>query len=180
MAEYIIQDTTLTAIADSIREKTGSSDLIPVPDMASLISNIEAGGFKFNGNTVYGGVIVPSTDGNTITLLENATDVLADVNVGNVAAVPNLAMVFLMDDYGTSTYETIAVIQNHGIVSSDEQYSVYTHVYINSSGTLTVSKGTALGCYNDCRVSVNGNSIIAKSTYYFRAGKRYGWIILKY
>ena len=44
MAEYIIQDTTLIGIADSIRAKTGKTDSIPVPDMRSQIDSIPLGG----------------------------------------------------------------------------------------------------------------------------------------
>lgn len=43
MAEYLIQDSTLTAIADAIREKSGASDPIAVPDMAAQISAITTG-----------------------------------------------------------------------------------------------------------------------------------------
>lgn len=44
MAEYIIQETTLTDIADAIREKDGSTDPIKVSDMATAISEIPSGG----------------------------------------------------------------------------------------------------------------------------------------
>lgn len=44
MAEYLIKDTTLTAIADVIRAKTGTSDTIAVTDMATKIEAIESGG----------------------------------------------------------------------------------------------------------------------------------------
>ena len=44
MAEYLIQDTTLTGIADAIREKTGGTDPVAVSDMAGKIAEIEAGG----------------------------------------------------------------------------------------------------------------------------------------
>lgn len=40
MAEYLIQDTTLTEIADAIRAKTGSSDSVAVSGMASQIEGI--------------------------------------------------------------------------------------------------------------------------------------------
>ena len=40
MADYLIQDTTLTAIADSIRAKTGKTSEIFVSDMASEIDKI--------------------------------------------------------------------------------------------------------------------------------------------
>ena len=44
MAEYLIQDTTLTGIADAIREKTGGTDPVAVSDMAGKIAEIKAGG----------------------------------------------------------------------------------------------------------------------------------------
>lgn len=44
MADYLIQDTTLTGIADAIRGKTGGADPIPVSGMAGAISGIQTGG----------------------------------------------------------------------------------------------------------------------------------------
>lgn len=44
MVEYKIKSDTLTAIADAIREKEGSTDFIPVTDMAARISTIKTGG----------------------------------------------------------------------------------------------------------------------------------------
>ena len=43
MAEYIIQDTTLTAIGDAIRAKTGSTELIAPENMPTEIENIQSG-----------------------------------------------------------------------------------------------------------------------------------------
>lgn len=43
MAKIFIEETTLTAIGDAIREKEGSSALVPVNDMASRISAIQGG-----------------------------------------------------------------------------------------------------------------------------------------
>ena len=43
MSEYLIQDTTLTAIADAIREKTGGTDQMTPDQMATEISNIKSG-----------------------------------------------------------------------------------------------------------------------------------------
>lgn len=40
MAEYLIQDTTLTAIANAIREKSGNNDSIAVSEFASMILGI--------------------------------------------------------------------------------------------------------------------------------------------
>lgn len=44
MAEYLIQDTTLTGIADAIRGKTGGTDPVAVSDMAAQIEGIQTGG----------------------------------------------------------------------------------------------------------------------------------------
>ena len=44
MSEYLIQDTTLTGIADAIRGKTGGTGPVAVSDMAAQIEGIEAGG----------------------------------------------------------------------------------------------------------------------------------------
>lgn len=43
MAKYSIEDTTLTGIADAIREKTGGSEEIKVEDMAGKIGEISGG-----------------------------------------------------------------------------------------------------------------------------------------
>ena len=43
MAKVFIQESTLTAIGDAIRGKEGTSELIPVNDMATRISAIETG-----------------------------------------------------------------------------------------------------------------------------------------
>lgn len=44
MAKYVIEDTTLTGIADAIRGKTGTTDPIAVTDMAAQIEAITGGG----------------------------------------------------------------------------------------------------------------------------------------
>lgn len=44
MAKVFIEETTLTAIGDAIREKEGTTELVPVNDMATRISAIETGG----------------------------------------------------------------------------------------------------------------------------------------
>ena len=44
MAKVLIEETTLTAIGDAIRGKEGTTDLVPVNDMATRISAIQGGG----------------------------------------------------------------------------------------------------------------------------------------
>ena len=52
MAEYLINDTTLEDIADSIRAKDGTSADIQVSDYATRIQNIPSGE-TFYGDTFY-------------------------------------------------------------------------------------------------------------------------------
>lgn len=51
MANYVIQDTTLTNIADAIREKNGSEDTYKPAEMAEAISAIKAGGSEITIRT---------------------------------------------------------------------------------------------------------------------------------
>ena len=53
MAEYLIQDTTLTAIADAIRAKTGGTERIPPENMPAVIEGIESGGSAVNVKCAY-------------------------------------------------------------------------------------------------------------------------------
>ena len=63
MSKYVIEDTTLTAIADAVREKAGTEDLILVSELPTAIANIPTGGgggeelpeeaFIITGNCMY-------------------------------------------------------------------------------------------------------------------------------
>ena len=44
MSEYLIQDTTLSAIADAIRAKTGTAEQLTPEQMIAAITNIQSGG----------------------------------------------------------------------------------------------------------------------------------------
>ncbi len=44
MSKYVIEDTTLTSIADAVREKSGTSELIKVSDIPTAIAGIPSGG----------------------------------------------------------------------------------------------------------------------------------------
>ena len=45
--KYLIEEATLTGIADAVREKKGTSDLIQVSNLATEISNIQGGGGEY-------------------------------------------------------------------------------------------------------------------------------------
>lgn len=44
MGKYLIDETTLTGIADAIREKSGKLESIPVTNYATEIANLPTGG----------------------------------------------------------------------------------------------------------------------------------------
>ena len=70
MAKYAIEDTTLTGIADAIREKTGGTEEIAVSSMAAEIGAIETG-----GGVEYEEVSVSGTSGTIYYSLERVTSV---------------------------------------------------------------------------------------------------------
>lgn len=60
MAKYTINDTTLVAIADAIRAKSGTTDGIDPANMAALIAAIEVGGGG-GGDFLYGTITPTET-----------------------------------------------------------------------------------------------------------------------
>jgi hypothetical protein len=44
MSKVFIEESTLTAIGDAIREKNGTTDMIAPLDMATVITNLPSGG----------------------------------------------------------------------------------------------------------------------------------------
>lgn len=63
MAEYLVQDTSLTAVADAIRERGGTTAPLSFPDgMASAIRGIQNGGGDLSSVDVYIADFTSSTD----------------------------------------------------------------------------------------------------------------------
>ncbi len=59
---YLINDSTLTGIAEAIRDKVSSSEMINPTDMPELIRGIESGGKTINGACVDNDTPVVVTD----------------------------------------------------------------------------------------------------------------------
>lgn len=54
MAEYLVQGTSLTTVADAIREKGGTTAPLSFPDgMAEAVRNIQSGGGDLSAIDVY-------------------------------------------------------------------------------------------------------------------------------
>lgn len=155
MAEYLIQDTTLAAIADAIRLKTGKTEAIPVSDMANEISNISVDGgdvvlryitfMSYDGTVEYGKKAVvygddcgdPVTFGLFDTPIRESTQQY-DFTFAGWASEPNGGMNanILKDVRSNKT-----VYAN--FISTVRYYTIY--FYDNDGTTLLTTKSVAYG-----------------------------------
>lgn len=99
MAEYLIQDNTLTDIADAIREKTNTTESIMPIDFAALIKSISGGdgsGLKLRETPLAKtGTFKPTS--------ETAVTITHDLGV-----VPDYVMISMLNDpIGTIPYVTL-------------------------------------------------------------------------
>ena len=76
----------LTAIADAIREKTETTDLLKLDDMPTAISNIEAGGGKYAPRYVYQAITFQNYTGSE---LDHETQMLDTTNFKDMANMFN-------------------------------------------------------------------------------------------
>lgn len=78
MAEYLVQDTSLTAVADAIREKGGTTAPLSFPaGMAEAVRNIQSGG-DLSSVDVY---IADFTSNADLTITAGAVDKYARIVV---------------------------------------------------------------------------------------------------
>ena len=112
MAEYLIQDTTLTAIGDAIRNKTGNTETITPENMPTEIQGIENNSDKqwttiglIEGTEVSGDILYEgnSADLNVVQALFSYNPNITSVkmpNVTNITTAPNFrACTSLTDIY---------------------------------------------------------------------------------
>jgi hypothetical protein len=95
-AEYLIQTTTLTGIADAIREKNGSTGAISVCDMAQSIKDIEAStGSENLEKDILEGTLLKYTNSSVTSLRIHALrlcESLVSVNLPSCTIVNNYAL----------------------------------------------------------------------------------------
>lgn len=79
MADYLVQDTSLTTVADAIREKGGTTAPLSFPDgMAEAVRNIRSGGGDLSSVDVY---IADFTSDADLTVTAGAVDKYARIVV---------------------------------------------------------------------------------------------------
>lgn len=104
MAKYTINDTTLTAIADAIREKSGTTGGIDPADMAALIAAIESGGVEVEVGTF---VPAESTQSYTVEFEKSHTnefDLLICMNFSDESTSVN-SVGFILKKINENKYE---------------------------------------------------------------------------
>ena len=167
MKQVLINKTTLTAIGDAIREKEGSSELIPVNDMASRISAIVGiSGKKFTTGTV---TFTTATARQTV--------------IHNLGIIPSCIMLFPKD---------LSIIAESG--TDEAKGKAYKFVYVHgaegeiefarnlqgNTSTGVIGWQGALG--SSSNYEVNETTFItgaSNHTYKYQANIEFEWIAIE-
>lgn len=94
MAKYIVEDTSLIAVADAIRAKTGKGDPLTLADMPTEIGNIEAGGGS-NQDLIDGrltGTTWTSIDSDVTKVIDHACNSLKSLETVNLPKCTNIGL----------------------------------------------------------------------------------------
>ena len=138
---YIIQDTTLSRIAEAIRAKNGTTDKIKVSDMAAMIKAIKAGGDGKEA-AIIDRSITEYSNGSVETIGDYAfshCNALTTVDLPAAASIGNSAFSYC----GKLTTVDIPAATSIG---------VYTFYYCYSIETVVLPAATLIGsqCFSSC------------------------------
>lgn len=169
MAEYLIQDTTLSRIANAIRDKTGSNDQIAVSDMASRIETIITGGgdtstvFTATGTTVK----LPSFTGNYYVDWGDGTQ---DTSFTHTYVSSGLHIIRVYDAEtiainSSSKYPNITSIKTGSTIKSIGSNTFFQNAYIESVIVTENVETVKGGAFSECPKL---NSITCADAEYFR------------
>lgn len=142
MNYYKIQDTTLTAIGDAVRAKTGQTNLMTPSELATAINNIESStsavqvcavSFKYK---TFNGYIIYQTPSGWDTAYGSSAKTINNIIVGSA--------VFVVADK-TNSYQinSISVSNStngkveHNVIQDSSQ--VATYIVINGDVTITIT-----------------------------------------
>lgn len=155
MATYAIEDTTLTAIANAIREKGGTNAAMTPAEMAALIDAIEAGGGVPEGLTaVTAGSFTPTS---------NTTSYSVKHGLGTT---PTFAIVMVKSASSSEAAQYIGQIAAGSPISN----GMYYYRLANSTGNAS----SALG---GTKLSSSAITLLLSSSYPLLAGKVYRWCV---
>ena len=143
-------DAGLTAIANAIREKTGSSDALAFPDaMAAAIAAIEGGGAG-EGILMAGGTIVPVEDTNEVVLSHG------------LGVIPNFVCIF-RQKFSMATKGTV----NHMVLTPPNgQYGSDVSNVAATTQTQAYYQARSYYRVNFTTLSTSASEAITKDPYY--------------
>lgn len=133
MSDYIIQSGTLESIGNAIREKKGTTDLIPVTSLASEILSIGDGG---SANIVYGTINVNKKQTITIAGIPRTP-----ISITIMASHQTEKMIISVgkidtDNTGIGVYKAI-MYSTYGLLSISVSYDENTQTVTLSSSNKT-------------------------------------------
>lgn len=166
MAEYIIQDTTLTGIADAIRSKTGGADPIAVNAFAEAVKSIPSGAIHTGTFTL------PST-----TTHHSISNVLVDKSAQGYPDVIIIYALRTSTQSETSGLEMRVIKKTAVVGDSKYAFTEYSFGYFNlSSGPYNAMPYVDSGektLYSPS-VALNASGKVID----FLAGVEYEWIAI--
>ena len=163
MAEYLIQDTTLDAIADAINAKTGGSSAMTPAEMVTAIGSISGGG----GTAIQSGHFTPA----------NADSIYSVVVDDAIASHPFVA-IFSID--AEMTPENLGLVEAIYFVP-DPAYAIpsfATQIIFNSSATVFNNGCTRSLTSGSWTPSTKTLTMSARGGSNFYAGSQYTYAII--
>lgn len=180
MAERIVQEESLVAVADAIRAKGGTTDALSFPTgFADAISAIQTGG---GGGGIATGTFVLDEDSKTVEIthnvgsvpkialyyLESDKDCIRDVNVSSGYAFFGYSIDGTKNGVYYKTGSSITSSLSLGTMATSSQY-VANHASNEAVAEVLWNANDMTATLVSC-----GNDSGAK----FRAGNKYRWIVI--
>ena len=141
MSQYIIQEETLTNIANAIREKTGSTAAMTPSGMAALINGIETGGGA--PSTITAGDTPVLMDGRVVTATSSSWEETAMAITIPKAGTYRFKWI-MGDSY--SGYTRATRLYKNGVAAGTE-HSASDHGDINCTDDIECAAGDVMTMY---------------------------------
>lgn len=173
MAERIVQEESLTTVADAIRAKGGTTDALSFPTgFAAAIAAIQAEG---GGDVVLNGLKVLS---GTFTLDTDQTSGYYTIEAGTVSKRPSVfvSFVYMKSNKPSTKDEFCYLVAAAGVGDYRSGSTQSTGVYVYYDGTISCSTtGNAyIAKYDSGKLQIELYTNKAN----IKAGIEYGWIFL--